>query len=149
MGTKPVAHQTTMCTSTYNKQYHTKTWGEQRVKYTTHNEGMKTRCVGKQDKTNGKWKMDWRWLEDRRRLPPNTARTRRGTDFGRSRDSNIFEIVTCWVFIIVQYFNDMFTLLSVIFDSIYTQWSVIRYTTPFKKIFISCRQWVLWPWLAI
>ena len=34
------------------------TWGEQRVKYTTLNEGMKTRCVGKQDKTNGKLKMD-------------------------------------------------------------------------------------------
>ena len=36
MGTKPVAHQTTMCTSTYNKQFRTKTGGEQRVKYTTH-----------------------------------------------------------------------------------------------------------------
>ena len=43
-----------MCASTYNKQYSTKTWGEQRVKYTTLNEEMKTRCMGKQDKTNGK-----------------------------------------------------------------------------------------------
>ena len=50
-------------------------------------DGIETRCEGRQDKTNGKWKMDQWWLEDWWRRPPNTARTRRGTDFGGSRDS--------------------------------------------------------------
>ena len=50
-------------------------------------DGIGTRCVGRrQDKTNGKWKMDQRWLEDRWRRTPSTAWTRRGNDFGRSRD---------------------------------------------------------------
>ena len=53
--------------------------------------GIETRCVGRQDKTNGKWKMDQWWLEDRWRRPPSTARTRRVNDFGRSRDKNAFE----------------------------------------------------------
>jgi hypothetical protein len=73
------------------KQSHTKTWGKQRVKFMTTNWEMKTRFVGKRDKTNGKLKMDRRWLEDRRRhrrrRPPNTTRTRRVIDFGRSRDN--------------------------------------------------------------
>ena len=38
-----------------------------------------------------KWKMDRRWLEDRQRRPPSTARTRRGIDFGRSRDTRCNE----------------------------------------------------------
>jgi hypothetical protein len=36
------------------KQFWTKTWGEQRVKYTACNDEIETRCVGRQDKTKGK-----------------------------------------------------------------------------------------------
>ena len=50
-------------------------------------DGIGTRCDGRQDKTKGKWKEDQRWLEGRWLRPPNTARTRRGTNFGGSRDS--------------------------------------------------------------
>jgi hypothetical protein len=55
----------------YNKQSHTKTWGGNRGLNTQVNEGIETRCVEKQDKINGKWKVDRRWLETRwRRAPP-------------------------------------------------------------------------------
>jgi hypothetical protein len=37
-------------------------------------DGIETRCVGRQDKTNGKWKMDQWWLEDEHR--PNKERQR-------------------------------------------------------------------------
>ena len=64
---KPTASRTTkygykthrapvkMCTSTYNKQFHTQTWGEQRVKYTTSNEGNVNQVCGKT--RQNKWKM--------------------------------------------------------------------------------------------
>ena len=52
------SHTRITCTSTYNKQFRTRTWGEQRVKYTTCNDGIETRCVGRQYKTNGKLKVD-------------------------------------------------------------------------------------------
>ena len=38
----------------YNKQFQKRTWVEQKVKYTTRNDGIETRSVGRQDKTNGK-----------------------------------------------------------------------------------------------
>ena len=88
-GTKPLRTPDITCTYTYNKQFRTRTWGKQRVKYTTCNYGIGTRCVGRQDKTNGKWKVDRRWLEGRRHRPPNAAWTRRGTDFGGSRDTGL------------------------------------------------------------
>jgi hypothetical protein len=67
---------------------HNKHGGNRGLNTWTCNWIMKTRCVENKDKTNGKWKMDQRWLEDRWRRLPNAARTRRGTDLGGSRDSN-------------------------------------------------------------
>ena len=48
---------------------------------------MKLRCTGNKTKQMDIWEMERRWLESRWRRSPNAARTRRGVDFGGSRDS--------------------------------------------------------------
>ena len=64
-----------------DKQFHTKTWGKQRVKYTTHNEGNENQvCVKTRQ---NKWKM---------KNGSDTARTSRGIDFSRSHDTQAFGI---------------------------------------------------------
>jgi hypothetical protein len=50
MGKQNTLHTSITCTSTTNKQFRTRTWGEQRVKYTTSNDGIETRCVRRQDR---------------------------------------------------------------------------------------------------
>ena len=74
MGTKPDAHQSTcapaltannssvnMCTSSYSKQFRTKTWGEPRVKHTASNEGNENQ-VCKENKT--KQMENKKWIDD-------------------------------------------------------------------------------------
>jgi hypothetical protein len=71
---------------------------------------METLCVRKQDKTNGNWKVDRWWLEDRWRRPPNTTWTRRG-NFGGSRDTpNHGQI---WYSCIAQWIHfNLYTLIN-------------------------------------
>jgi hypothetical protein len=55
--------------------------------------GNVNQVCGKTRQIQWKMKVEQRWLEDRWRRPPNAARTRRGTDFGGSRDRQFVVIV--------------------------------------------------------
>ena len=69
-GTKPDAHQKHSAQVLTNKQFHTRTWGEQGVKYTTLNEGNGNQVCRKTRQNKWKMKSDRRWLEDRWRRTP-------------------------------------------------------------------------------
>ena len=64
--------------------------GEQRVKHTTINEGNENQVCRKT--RQNKWKMKSGSTMARRPVTPNVARTRRGTDFGGSRDSQLLSV---------------------------------------------------------